>query len=361
MKWTMIIVGLIGSVAYAVIFFSQSQHETPRDRAVAADVPLEVEVVDRSITDLPGFTSSSVEVDSSTEVATIDPSANAAKAVEPQWSGDAWAAGVKAFESGDFALAQAALEVAVREKETSPYRHYLLGLTYRHAGESELAVAELRRSLELAPGQVRALVNLGRAYLDLDDAVQAREAIDGALDLDLEFADAWQVLGRIELQESHFEEAAAAFARAAAKDPQHAWAWNNLGYARIQQERFADAVEPLRRALATGREEAVFYNNLGVALERTGHEELAVLAFGRAVVLGHEPAETSHARVESVLLARHETAPDFDTIEALDAMTLAALVPVAAEEPTEELAEELAEESLTALQGQEFEELLERR
>lgn len=357
MKWTMIIVGLIGSVAYAVIFFSQNQHETTRDRAVVADVPIEVEVVDRSITELPGFASSPGEVDSSAQVAMADAAPTQARTLEPQWSGDAWAAGVKAFESGDIALAQVALEVAVSEKENSPYRHYLLGLTYRHAGDGESAVAELRRSLELAPGQVRALVNLGRAYLDLDDAVLAREAIDGALDLDLEFADAWQVLGRIELEESHFEEAAAAFARAAAKDPQHAWAWNNLGYARIQQERFADALEPLRQALATGREEAVFYNNLGVALERTGHEELAVLAFGRAVVLGHAPAETSHARVESLLLARHETAPDFDTIEALDALTLAALVPAA----TEELPEERVEESLTALRGQEFEELLERR
>lgn len=360
MKWTLIVVGLIGSVAYAVIFFAQNDHDQARERAIATDVPTEVEVVDRNIAELPTFESGAVD---SFAPAVQTPEDFAASTPEPAtvaWTGDAWTAGVEAFENADFALARKALEVAVSEKETSPYRHYLLGLTYRRTGDPESAVAELRRSLELAPGQVRALVNLGRVHLDLEDTVQAREAIDDALDLDLEFADAWQVLGRIELAEANFEEAAAAFAKAAAKDPQHAWAWNNLGYVRIQQERFAEAVQPLRQALATGREEAVFYNNLGVALERTGHEDLAVLAYGRAVVLGHAPAETSHARVEEILIARHEIAPDFDTIEELDALTLAALVP-AVEETASAAAVDSFETSLGALEDQEFEELLERR
>jgi Tfp pilus assembly protein PilF len=311
MKWTLIAVGLIGTVTYAVIFFAQAQHERKDNAAIEIDVPDGIEVVERDVFDLPAAVS--------------EPESVVIEA-PPRWQGDAWAAGVEAFERGDHQLARDALEAAVHEHEHVAYRHYLLGLTYRRLGERELALSEFERSVELDPVQVRPLVNLARTYLDLEDSGSAREVIDQALEVDLEHADAWQVLGRIELHEGHFEEAAAAFAKATVRDPQHAWAWNNLGYARIQQENFAAAVEPLRRALATGREEAVFYNNLGVALERTGHTQLALTAFARAALLGNDRAETSYDRLETVLVARGETLPDFDLVESLDAVQMATLV-----------------------------------
>ena len=341
MKWTLIAVSALGAVTYAVIFVSQLQYERPTREAVVADTPAatpaEVEPVDRAFEE-PALTDGAVDSSFATPDAEgVSHSTNDAQAATaesgPSWEGDAWPAGVSAYEEGDLELARAALEQAVREKETAPYRHYLLGLTYRRLGESEAAVAELTRSLELAPHQIRALVNLGRAHLDQGEIESAREAVDAALEIDLEFADAWQVLGRIELESGSFEEAAAAFAKATDRDPEHAWAWNNLGYARIQLERFDEAVEPLRRALATGREEAVFYNNLGIALERTGHEHLASVAFARAALLGHGPAESSFGRVETVLLARGEAVPSFDEIEALDAITVAALAAGTVDEP----------------------------
>ncbi len=327
-KWSLIAMTALGSLTYAVIFIAQTQHEVDAraaDEAGVDDVTVEREV--EFVRDAEPAVDSVVDAAATLPTAEVSDLSDATPPEPaPPFEGAPWPAGVQAFEAGDYEVAAAALEVAVEEKETSPYRHYLLGLTYRRLGEVEGAVVELERSLELAPDAVRTLVNLGRAHLDLGDVESARMAVDRALDLDLEYGDTWHVLGRIELASGNLEEAEAAFRKATERDPEHAWALNNLGYVRIQREDFAAAIEPLRRALELGAEQAVFYNNLGVALERTERPVLAALAYARAAVLGHEDAMHSHERITPILVARGETVPGFDEAETLDAAAMVARV-----------------------------------
>lgn len=336
MKLTLIALSVLGSLTYAIIWIAQAQHEQDVARAAADAAPVDAVVVERELEFVQtAEPAAPTTVDSVATLPGVEVSDLSNAGGAPLFEGDAWPAGVTAFERGDFRVAVAALEVAVDEKESSPYRHYLLGLTYRRLGDGEAAVVELERSLELAPTSVRTAVNLGRAYLDVDDTENARMAVDRALDIDLDHGDAWHVLGRVELAAQNFEEAAAAFAKATDRDPEHAWALNNRGYALIQIARFAEAVEPLRAALALGVEEAVFYNNLGVALERTERPALAALAYGRALVLGHGPAEISYGRVETIAIASGDTVPTVDEAETIDAVTLATRVAEATADDTE--------------------------
>jgi len=339
-KWSLIAMAVLGSLTYAVIFIAQTQHEI--DARAAQDAPVDDVVVEHEVEfvrDAEPVVDSVVASSATLPAAEVSDLSDATPPEPaPLFEGESWPAGVEAFESGDYEVAAAALEVAVEEKETSPYRHYLLGLTYRRLGEVEGAVVELERSLELAPDAVRTLVNLGRVHLDLGDVESARMAVDRALDVDLEYGDTWHVLGRVELTSGNLEEAETAFRKATERDPDHAWALNNLGYVRIQREDFAAAIQPLRRALELGAEQAVFYNNLGVALERTERPVLAALAYARAAVLGHEDAMHSHERITPILVARGDTVPGFDEAETLDAAAVLARldtafdVEVAAEE-----------------------------
>ena len=321
-KWTFIPIAILGVVTYGAIFLAQAQHDDAKPVTEAAPRALEQVVV----TPPPAFAAEPVEpaIDSVATVAA--PQVSEITNTAPRFEGDAWPAGVAAFETGDYELAAAALEVAVEEKPDSAYRHYLLGLTHRRLGDSEAAVIEFERSLELSPESVRTLVNLGRAQLDVGDTESARTVIERAIELDPTHADGWHLLGRVELTAGDFGAAVTAFVEATDRDPQHAWAWNNTGYAHIQVERFEAAVEPLRRALSLGVEEAVFYNNLGVALERTERPQLAALAYSRAALLGSESAELSYGRVEEILIARGETVPTFDEADAIDAAALAARI-----------------------------------
>ena len=314
MKWTMLSVALMGIATYAVIFLSHLGQEPVAGEEVVADV-LPTDVVYTDLTDLATLPRAPVS-----DVSEVDP------AEEPRWTGNAWTVGVQAYEQRRDELAVDALEVAVSEHEDSSYRHYLLALALRRTGQTDYAVVELERSLELSPAASKTWSALARCELDRGETTAARAAVDAALELDLESADAWHLLGRVEMAEGAIEHAEAAFTRALEKDAGHAWAANNLGYARILQGRFEAALAPLQKAVAIRGDEPVFFNNLGIALERNGHRELAALSFAHAVVLGHGPAEQSMERVEILIGSGGTAFAAVDSVEFIDAPELAARV-----------------------------------
>lgn len=294
MKPTLLWLTAAAATACALVFWIYAQQpqranvetaaETKNDNSTATPAPVEVSNL-----------SNDVITEATEEVAVVEEEAR------PAFVGDAFETGVERYQAGDFAAAAEALEWAVRDREDQPYRHYLLGLCYRKIGLPEGAVEEFERTLELAPGQLRAYVNIARANLDLDRLEEARMAVDVALEIDIDDADAWNVLGLVELGSQDLEAAAAAFGKSTERRDDHAYAWNNLGYVRIQQGRFVDGLAPLERAVATGVEEAYFFNNLGIVYEQLERLNEASIAFGRAASLGHAAAEESLARIEPLV------------------------------------------------------------
>lgn len=301
-KWSIITVIGSGLVVGLLIFLSHMDSRLPVEPGgTSLDGTGDLTHSDVVVAQSPG----TLESSSSSAVEGGVTGATAAAPAAPRvWEGGAWRAGVRAFESGDYELARAALEDAVQEQDQVPYRHYLLGLTCLRLGQPEVAALELEVARELAPDNVRVLVNLARARLQLADPQAAREAIARAVELDSLDADAHLVSGRVALDEGDAEAAAASFTRASALAPDQAWAWNNLGYARILQERFGEAVEPLRTATQLRDDVGTFFNNLGVALERTGDLVGAHLAYTRAGEQGHAAAVASGDRVDVLLVAQ---------------------------------------------------------
>ncbi len=323
MKWTLLSLVAAGGVTYALVFLVHAQYESEAVASTPIVTPEELLQADQDFSD--------PQAESFATIAQAEVS-NPQNQEQPEvelFEGKPWPAGVKAFAEGDYETALTALELAVAEDETVAYRHYLLGLTYMKFGESEIAVTEFERSLELAPGNVRTLVNLSRAYLKEEDNAAARTSIDAALELQIDDADAWNVLGRIELAEGKLDDATVSFGRVVDLDPGHAHGWNNLGYARIQQGRYEEAVEPLQHAVASGLKVPYFYNNLGVALERSGDLRAASEAFVAACDLGSTVAEVSLGRVETFMIARGD---DLEPLAEEDELGVAATTEVPIEE-----------------------------
>lgn len=316
MKWMFISLAAGGALTYGLVFFVHTQNEQEQ---VALAQEGGSAVIEQAVT----VTEPAPEADATlSPVEVSNPTTDSLEVVgAPSFEGDAWTAGLAAYQARDYALAVEALEIAVEQKEESPYRHYLLGLSYLKNDEPEGAMEELERSLELSPGNVRALVNLGRAHLAMEDTSAAHGAIDAALEVDIEDADAWNVLGRIELTQGELEQAGAAFEKVVELDDQHAFGWNNLGYVRIQQGRFEDALVPLQQATSLGVEVSYFYNNLGVVLEQLDRLPEAAMTFAHARDLGHPVASQAQERIESILLARGEslTPEETDLVETVAA------------------------------------------
>jgi Flp pilus assembly protein TadD len=232
-------------------------------------------------------------------------------------SGDALADGAggiaeaeAARRRGDF---REAAEILGRYCQSHPddlWGHHLRGLALRKSGRPEDAVEAFRAGLALDPDRPPLLVNLGRAWLDLDRPEEARPALERAVALDPGNGETRRVLARALRALGQRERALEELREAARLDPDDPWTSNNLGRELIGAERFAEAVPPLARACRARDDVACFRNNLGIALERTGREAAAAAAYRGALAIDpdHAKARASLARVEARIGARGEEA-----------------------------------------------------
>ena len=180
--------------------------------------------------------------------------------------------------------------------------------------------------------QAMRYLRLGQVQFEQGKTLQAIEAIEKALSIDSNLAEAHNYLGFIHLQQSELKRAERAFRKAVRIDPYFTDAWNNLGLAYRERGRHEKALEAFGQALndktyrtqekihfnighlhlARGDyaaairsfEDALRFNpkylrgilGLGTAYEKSGRPELATRELRRVVSLGPESPEAAEAR-----------------------------------------------------------------
>lgn len=126
---------------------------------------------------------------------------------------------------------------AIALRPESMVAHLKRGMTYRHRGELDAALKDLRRASELDPTATLPLDLLGDTYL---------------------------ALGR-------FERAAARYQTFVTLDDRSARVWYKLGLAHYRAGQLASAQEPLQRAVALDKSLAEAHLLLGLCLRDQGH------------------------------------------------------------------------------------------
>ena len=94
------------------------------------------------------------------------------------------ALGAANFRAKDYEAAEKFLRVAAADKGTAADAHFYLGVIARQEGRLEEAVAELKQSLALHPGQADALAELGQISALNHNNAEAQSYFDQALKLD---------------------------------------------------------------------------------------------------------------------------------------------------------------------------------
>ena len=144
------------------------------------------------------------------------------------------------------------------------------------------ALELLERHQRLAPGNFRALADIGRCLAGLEHYAEAetvlRRALDGVDDADTRY-DLAIVLNRA----GRLTEAVAEYRRALDRHPNHAGALNNLGVALAQQGRPDEATRQFERLVAIDPENADAHTNLGALLLSQGARERAAREFRAAL------------------------------------------------------------------------------
>lgn len=197
--------------------------------------------------------------------------------------------------------------------ERTPEEYARLGDTYRQQGNLSMAFTHYDRSLRLDPAQVETRSKLAELYMTKDRFKEAYDQFHIILDYDLEYAPAFEGMGRALFEQENLEGAEYHLKKALALDPQlwracaylgmvydrqgkHTEAiieyrlalrlkpgepslYNNLGVAYFLNEQYSSAVKALLQALEHGAISKKVYNNLGRALGRMGQYEEAWQAF----------------------------------------------------------------------------------
>lgn len=161
-------------------------------------------------------------------------------------------------QQGNLQQAQHLLQRGLKASQTEPspitvYElHYHLGLTYRRAGQLDLAVAHYRQALS--------------------------QPIPPALAVG-----AWINLGSLCKSQQRFSEALTCFQSAVSAAPDFALAHYNLGLVYRLLGQLEAAIAAYNRAIALQPEYAEAYQNLGVALLKQGQRDLSQSAFAQAL------------------------------------------------------------------------------
>jgi tetratricopeptide (TPR) repeat protein len=184
-----------------------------------------------------------------------------------------WAAGLAAYDRGEWEVAAREFEEVVRSSRTYAGGHYMLGLSLARLGRTDRALDSLRRAAGLDDGNVPFRLALCQA---LDDSGQSRQA--------------YALLRPLQVRDVPLEERVAfalLFARVATRN-----------------DRAAEAESVLLEVIEWAPGSARLYHAVGVARDRQGDHRGAFAAFRRAFELDRELMVCGRSAIRAALALR---------------------------------------------------------
>jgi len=169
-------------------------------------------------------------------------------------------------------LARQAIPMLQRSVGQSPDKalfHVHLGVAYYAEKQTDSAVAEYNKALQIEPRNADALTNLGVVDLDRGDLDAARARFSAALASAPTHTDAHIDRGLVYMSAARYDEAIQDFRAAIQSDPNIPEAHNNLGAANMRSGRLTEAAAEFRAALALRPDYASARTNLDALLKKT--------------------------------------------------------------------------------------------
>jgi tetratricopeptide (TPR) repeat protein len=167
---------------------------------------------------------------------------------------------------------------------------YNLGNTLHNQGKLEEAIAAYRKAIEIDPNYAMAYNFLGSTLQSQGKLEEAITAYRKAIEIDPKLANAYHNLanayynlGIILNNQGKLEEAIAASRKAIEIEPNFAMAYYNLGNTLHNQGKLEEAIAASRKAIKIEPNFAVGYNSLGNTLKNQGKLEEAIAAYRKAI------------------------------------------------------------------------------
>ncbi|MDK9695581.1 MAG: tetratricopeptide repeat protein [Siculibacillus sp.] len=198
---------------------------------------------------------------------------------------EAVALAVQAMRSRRYEVAGNILDQVLAAFPDHPDGLHFAGLLAAQTGDDEVAVARVRRSLEVAPGNPHAWNNYGNLLYRTGERQAAVDAWRHCLELAPDFPSALSNIGLLLREEGDVDEAEQLYRRALEVQPDFVEALNNLGTIEMARNEAASAEARFRRAIELEPGFGDAYTNLGDALERQGRRLEAAQWFWKAIAV----------------------------------------------------------------------------
>ncbi len=171
----------------------------------------------------------------------------------------------------------------VKVSPLSSTAHDGLGLALFHEGQSDAAIPELLKALEIAPKWFQPNYNLAMVFARRGQTDEAMHYLNNALIDNPNSLVARNNLGVILLHKGRVDEAIVQFTKALEINPYYAIAHNSLGTALAQNGQMDQATTEYQRALEIDPKYSGAHTNLGILLARKGQIDAAIIQFQEAL------------------------------------------------------------------------------
>jgi Tfp pilus assembly protein PilF/peroxiredoxin len=184
--------------------------------------------------------------------------------------------------------------------------YFQYSLELAEQGFETAALAGFQRAAKLDPNAIT-FYNLGTLRMKNGQPLEAKAALEQALRLDADYAEASNSLGALLAQSGDVPGAVARFRAALKKKPDYADALNNLGYALFQMGQEQEAYDLYQKALQLQPDFPEAFNNLGIFFGQRGDLQRAESYFRQAVDKRADYGEAAN-NLALVLMARDDVA-----------------------------------------------------
>jgi tetratricopeptide (TPR) repeat protein len=200
------------------------------------------------------------------------------------------------IDAARFSEAESLLRAELQSDPRSPDANTALAYCLLRENKPAEALKQYTAAAALRTPTTDDLINVGQAYILLNDTTDADHWTLRAVRMSPDNAEAWYSLGRIRYTEQRFADAQSCFQRALAISPRSAKIVNNLGLAEEGLNHSDEAVAAYRQAIAwqgpgastPGSEQP--YLNLGIVLLHRGQLDEAGTLLDRALAISpHDP------------------------------------------------------------------------
>lgn len=187
------------------------------------------------------------------------------------------------FQQGDFQTAKLQYEKVLDMEPERIATRYKLAVIYLEKGRAQQAYDEFHEILDHQLNFALAYEGMGRALMKMEKDVEAEREFQAALLYDSELWTSTNYLGIVADRRHDHKDAIRMYEVALDKHANNPAILNNLGMAYFLDEQYENAVQTFQQALQTGGNNKRIANNLGMVLTKLEHYDLAFDAYSRGM------------------------------------------------------------------------------